>query len=257
MQMVFQDPQASLNPRKRVAQILATPLRMRGVAKDQIESESREAGRARRTSCRAPEPVPARVLRRPAPADRDRSRARRQPAADPARRARLGARRLDPGAGDQPARRASGRVPPVLRVRGPRSERRAPRLGSDRRDVPRQADGGLAGRGALLKADPPVHVGAARAIPIPDPHENRARTRQVVTGEPPNPINPPSGCRFHTRCPRATEICRTVEPQLTEYADGHLAACHHPQHVSADEVRSATRSPATPLSAGDTSPSAH
>jgi oligopeptide/dipeptide ABC transporter ATP-binding protein len=94
------------------------------------------------------------------------------------------------------------------------------------------------------------------AIPIPDPHDNRARVRQVVTGEPPNPINPPSGCRFHTRCPHATEICRTVEPQLSVYAGGHIAACHHPQKVSADEVRSATRSPATPLSAGDASPSA-
>ena len=55
------------------------------------------------------------------------------------------------------------------------------------------------------------------AIPIPDPKENRARERPIVGGEPPNPIRPPSGCRFHTRCPRATEICRTVEPQLTEY----------------------------------------
>ncbi len=48
------------------------------------------------------------------------------------------------------------------------------------------------------------------AIPIPDPKENRARTRTVVSGEPPNPIRPPSGCRFHTRCPRASDICRTV-----------------------------------------------
>ena len=66
------------------------------------------------------------------------------------------------------------------------------------------------------------------AIPIPDPKQNRARERIVVTGEPPNPITPPPGCRFHTRCPRATDICRTVEPQLTEYANGHLAACHRP-----------------------------
>jgi hypothetical protein len=72
----------------------------------------------------------------------------------------------------------------------------------------------------------------------------------VVTGEPPNPINPPSGCRFHTRCPRATDICKTAEPQLTEYASGHLAACHHPQHVTADEIAAATRSSASPLSAG-------
>src|SRR5205085_8685090 len=92
------------------------------------------------------------------------------------------------------------------------------------------------------------------AIPIPDPEENRARSRQVITGEPPNPISPPSGCRFHTRCPRATDICKQVEPPLTEYANGHLAACHHPQHVDASELAAATRSPASPLSAGDAMP---
>ena len=46
------------------------------------------------------------------------------------------------------------------------------------------------------------------AIPIPDPRENRARERIVVSGEPPNPIDPPSGCVFHPRCPRATDVCR-------------------------------------------------
>jgi oligopeptide/dipeptide ABC transporter ATP-binding protein len=92
------------------------------------------------------------------------------------------------------------------------------------------------------------------AIPLPDPRQNRARVRELVTGEPPNPINPPSGCRFHGRCPRATEVCEAVEPQLTEYAGGHLAACHHPQHVTADEVAAARRSEASPLSAGDQPP---
>jgi oligopeptide/dipeptide ABC transporter ATP-binding protein len=53
------------------------------------------------------------------------------------------------------------------------------------------------------------------AVPIPDPRENRARTRAVVTGEPPSPIDPPSGCVFHPRCPRATDICKRVEPPLT------------------------------------------
>jgi len=94
------------------------------------------------------------------------------------------------------------------------------------------------------------------AIPIPDPQENRARERPIVGGEPPNPIRPPSGCRFHTRCPRATTVCSEVEPQLTEYANGHLAACHHPQHVSEEEIRAATRSKYSPLSAGDEHPGA-
>ena len=46
------------------------------------------------------------------------------------------------------------------------------------------------------------------AIPIPDPNENRRAQRTMIAGEPPNPIDPPAGCRFHTRCPHATEICR-------------------------------------------------
>jgi oligopeptide/dipeptide ABC transporter ATP-binding protein len=92
------------------------------------------------------------------------------------------------------------------------------------------------------------------AIPIPDPRENRERKRVVVSGEPPNPISPPSGCVFHTRCPRATEICRDVEPPLAEYGNGHLAACHHPVNVTREEARAATRSPASPLSAGEEMP---
>ena len=94
------------------------------------------------------------------------------------------------------------------------------------------------------------------AIPIPDPRRNRERERIVLEGEPPNPIRPPSGCRFHPRCPRATEICERVEPPLTEYANGHLAACHHPLNVSAEEIAAATKSPASPLSAGDELPQA-
>jgi oligopeptide/dipeptide ABC transporter ATP-binding protein len=103
----------------------------------------------------------------------------------------------------------------------------------------------------------PIHpytVGLLGAIPIPDPRQNRARRRLVVSGEPPNPIDPPSGCRFRTRCPRATEICAQVEPQLTEYANGHVAACHHPLNVTQAEIANARRSPLSPLSAGETRP---
>jgi oligopeptide/dipeptide ABC transporter ATP-binding protein len=94
------------------------------------------------------------------------------------------------------------------------------------------------------------------AIPIPDPEQNRNRTRTKVAGEVPNPINPPSGCRFHPRCPRATSICRTAEPPLTEYIGGHLAACHHPQNVSSDEIAESIRSELSPLSAGSDVPEA-
>jgi oligopeptide/dipeptide ABC transporter ATP-binding protein len=94
------------------------------------------------------------------------------------------------------------------------------------------------------------------AIPIPDPNENRARERIVVSGEPPNPINPPSGCVFHPRCPRATQICREEEPPLARYPNGHLAACHHPMNVSEDEIRAAEKDASSPFTATDTLPGA-
>jgi oligopeptide/dipeptide ABC transporter ATP-binding protein len=89
------------------------------------------------------------------------------------------------------------------------------------------------------------------AIPIPDPRENRRRERIVVSGEPPNPINPPDGCVFHPRCPRASDVCRTVEPPLMRYPGGHLAACHHPLNVSAEETAAAVKDPSSPLAAFD------
>ena len=92
------------------------------------------------------------------------------------------------------------------------------------------------------------------AIPIADPRENRARKRTVLEGEPPNPINPPEGCRFHPRCPRASDICRSAEPPLTEYSGGHLSACHHPVNVTDAEIAKATRSELSPSSAGNDVP---
>jgi oligopeptide transport system ATP-binding protein len=64
------------------------------------------------------------------------------------------------------------------------------------------------------------------AIPIPDPVVEKRRKRIVLTGDIPSPVNPPPGCRFHTRCPLAFERCKTEVPPLREYAPGHFAACH-------------------------------
>ncbi|HQC35795.1 MAG TPA: ATP-binding cassette domain-containing protein [Bacillota bacterium] len=64
------------------------------------------------------------------------------------------------------------------------------------------------------------------AVPIPDPDKTRSRQRLLLEGEIPSPINPPSGCRFHTRCPFAKDICKQEFPQLKEYGSGHYAACH-------------------------------
>ena len=69
------------------------------------------------------------------------------------------------------------------------------------------------------------------AVPIPDPDLSEQRERIVLEGDVPSPIHPPSGCRFHPRCRYATDVCKQIEPPLTDYGNGHLAACHHPLNV--------------------------
>jgi peptide/nickel transport system ATP-binding protein len=66
------------------------------------------------------------------------------------------------------------------------------------------------------------------AIPVPDPTQERAKTRASIKGELPSPLNPPSGCRFRTRCPKAQEICATDEPMPRSFGQDHIAACHFP-----------------------------
>lgn len=75
------------------------------------------------------------------------------------------------------------------------------------------------------------------AIPIPNPEKKKERI--VLKGDVPSPINPPQGCRFHTRCPFATEICRTDVPELRNLdhmKEGHRAACHHIEKISSGEM---------------------
>jgi oligopeptide transport system ATP-binding protein len=78
------------------------------------------------------------------------------------------------------------------------------------------------------------------AVPIPDPRESAERERIVLEGDVPSPINPPSGCRFHPRCRYATDVCKQIEPPLTDYGNGHLAACHHPLNVDKETLARVT-----------------
>lgn len=64
------------------------------------------------------------------------------------------------------------------------------------------------------------------AVPIPDPKKDRARHRTILTGDVPSPINPPSGCRFHPRCPIAKTHCSELIPEWREITPGHFVACH-------------------------------
>ncbi len=87
--------------------------------------------------------------------------------------------------------------------------------------------------------DAPAHpytAGLLEAVPVADPRARAGRERAAIRGELPSPMNPPSGCRFRTRCPRAKDICAAVDPPmlpLKRQAPGfpvHETACHFPLH---------------------------
>jgi len=255
MQMVFQDPFASLNPRKRVVQIIGQPLRLHGTPRDQVEDRVREL--LRRVGL-----APEHLNRYP----HEFSGGQRQ---------RIGVARalaLEPRliVLDEPVSALDVSVQAqIINLLDDLQEEFGLTYLFVAHDlsVVRHVSNRIAVMylGKLMELSPseelytkPIHpytFALLSAIPIPDPKENRLRERIVVGGEPPNPIDPPSGCVFHPRCPRATDICSEVEPPLARYPNGHLAACHHPLNVSDEEIKAAVKDEASPLSAGDELPS--
>lgn len=108
----------------------------------------------------------------------------------------------------------------------------------------------VAPRNELYKA--PLHPytqGLLAAVPIPNPSAEALRPQQVILGEPPSVMNPPSGCRFHPRCPMAMKVCAEVDPPLRDMGEGRAAACHlHDPSISGASRDSLRRS--APIVAG-------
>src|SRR6516164_6235424 len=103
----------------------------------------------------------------------------------------------------------------------------------------------------------PVHPytrGLIDTIPMADPVAEKAKVAKGVSGDLPSPLDPPSGCRFRTRCPRAQERCAVEEPVIRTAGDDHWVACHFPGPDGSIPAPETALSVKTPACAGGTSP---
>ena len=227
MQMIFQDPISSLNPRRRVSEIVAEPLAIDGWG---TADERGERARAMLTSVGI---------------DPDQAGDRRPQEFSGGQCQRISIARAlmsDPELliCDEPVSALDVSV--QAQILNLLAELRAARgltmlfIAHDLAVVKNVSDRvAVMYLGKIVEIAPsddlyrsPAHHYTAAlmaAIPEPDPASARGET---LTGELPSPLNPPSGCRFRTRCPAATERCAAEEPALTEVAPGHQVACHFP-----------------------------
>jgi oligopeptide transport system ATP-binding protein len=231
MQMIFQDPYASLNPRQRVGQIVGNPLRLHGLGsgdalKRQVQELLERVGLGPEHYNRYPHEFSG------------------------GQRQRIGIARalaLRPKLiiADEPvsALDVSIQAQIINLLDDLQDEFQltyifvAHDLGVIRHVSDRIAVMYL---GKIVEIGPadevyenPIHpytLSLLSALPIPDPRANAQRQPVIPEGDLPSPANPPAACRFHTRCPYATEICSEVEPELVDYGRDHWAACHHPLH---------------------------
>ena len=238
IQMIFQDPYSSLNPRHTIGTIVGAPFRIQGTKtergiKAEVQQLLERVGLNPEHYNRYPHEFSG--------GQRQRIGIARaialQPEADRLRRAGLGARRVDPGAGRQPARGPAERVQPRLRVHRARPVGRAAHLRPRRRHVPRQDHGAGRPRRALQRAAAPVHARAdvGRAGARPGEGEGRASASCSTATCPARSTRRPAACstpaaRSTARCSTDSqkERCRTEVPALEEKAPGHFAHCHFP-----------------------------
>ena len=229
IQMIFQDPFASLNPRKRVGQIIGDPLELHGVArgaelKRRVQELLERVGLQAEHYNRYPHEFSGGQRQRIGIARAIGLRPKLIIADEPVSALDVSVQAQIINLLDELQREFSMAYLFVAHDLG------VVRHVSDRvavmylGKIVEQADADSVYR----QPRHPYTNALLSAVPIPDPRRNAARQRITLSGDVPSPIDPPSGCRFHTRCPRADDICRNTEPALLDTGSGHAVACHRP-----------------------------